>query len=97
MASVSQPHQGRFAPLRGARKERASLTRQPVRHPLELQGRDEEQGFPGPNKEQGLEREGKRIPSRSPALSAIGQLAVLILNSNNVLDGSAGLGYNVAQ
>lgn len=55
MASASLPHQGRFAPLRGAREERASLTRQPVRHPLELQGRDEEQGFFGPNKEQGLE------------------------------------------
>lgn len=70
MASASLPHQGRFAPLRGAREERASLTRQPVRHPVKLQGRDEEQGFSGPNKEQGLKEEGAFIPSRSYALSA---------------------------
>ena len=60
VASASLPHQGRFAPLRGAREERASLTRQPVRHLVELQGRDEEQGFYGPNKEHG-EREGRGL------------------------------------
>lgn len=32
----------------------ASLTRQPVRHLLEMQGRDEERAFSGPNKERSL-------------------------------------------
>ena len=45
VAPFSRPHQGRFAPLRGAL--RASLTRPPARRCGELQGRDEEQGFSG--------------------------------------------------
>ena len=42
------------ASRRYAVPKRASLTRQPVRHRVKLQGRDEEQGFSGPNKEHGL-------------------------------------------
>lgn len=68
MASASLPHQGRFAPLRGAQEGILDPSARPP--PCEIAGTGRGTGFSGPNKEHGLAAAESRAGAAVPPLSA---------------------------